>query len=189
MLDLQPTALPGVVSLHPRVFGDDRGWFLESWNADRFAEAIGADVVFVQDNHSRSARHVLRGLHYQLPPSAQGKLVRCTRGVVWDVAVDIRRGSATFGQWVGQELSEDNHVQLWIPAGFAHGFVVLSEDADLLYKTTDFYDPATDRSIAWDDPDLAIDWPLDDAPSLSAKDAQAPRLAQAEVFEHVDLDD
>lgn len=177
------TVLPDVVVVQPTVFGDDRGFFFESWNARTHAQVVGPDTTFVQDNHSRSARGVLRGLHYQLPPSAQGKLVRCGRGAVWDVAVDIRRDSPTFGRWVGEELTEDNHRQLWIPPGFAHGFVALTDTADLLYKATAFYDPQADRSIAWDDPDIGIDWPLDEPPTLSDKDARAPRLADADVFE------
>lgn len=181
-MNVEQTALPGVLVLEPRVFGDDRGFFFESWNDRTFTDAVGAQVTFVQDNHSRSATGVVRGLHYQLPPSAQGKLVRCGRGAVWDVAVDIRTGSATFGQWVAAELSADNHRQLWIPPGFAHGFVALTDTADLLYKASGFYDPDTDRSIAWDDPDIGIDWPLQGAPILSDKDAAAPRLADAEVF-------
>jgi len=175
------TPLPGVRLITPRVFGDDRGFFLESWNARAFAEA-GIDATFVQDNHSRSGKGVLRGLHYQLG-SPQGKLVRVTRGAVFDVAVDIRRSSPHFGRWVGYELSEANKAMLWIPPGFAHGFVVLSDSADFLYKCTTLYDAAGDRGIAWNDPAIAIDWPLGDAtPQLSAKDAGAPRLADAEVF-------
>lgn len=174
--------LPPVAVIEPRVFSDDRGFFFESWNSRTHADAVGADTVFVQDNHSRSATGVLRGLHYQLPPSAQAKLVRCTRGRIWDVAVDIRRGSPTFGDWLAEELSEHNHRQMWIPAGFAHGFLALEGPADLLYKATAHYDPDRDRAIAWDDPDLAIDWPLDGPPRLSDKDAAAPRLASAEVF-------
>jgi dTDP-4-dehydrorhamnose 3,5-epimerase len=175
------TDLPGVKLLTPRVFGDDRGFFLESWNARVFAEA-GLDVPFVQDNHSRSAKGVLRGLHYQLS-NPQGKLVRVTSGAVFDVAVDIRRSSPHFGRWTGHVLSADNKAMLWIPPGFAHGFLVLSDSADFLYKCTTLYDPPSDRSLAWDDPDIGIDWPLDGmTPLLSAKDAAAPRLAGAEVF-------
>lgn len=175
------TDLPGVKLLTPRVFGDDRGFFLESWNAKVFADA-GLDVAFVQDNHSRSAKGVLRGLHYQLN-NPQGKLVRVTSGAVFDVAVDIRRASPHFGRWTGHVLSADNKQMLWIPPGFAHGFLVLSDSADFLYKCTTLYDPPSDRGIAWDDPDIGIDWPLDGAtPLLSAKDAAAPRLAGAEVF-------
>ncbi len=176
------TALPSVVVVQPRLFRDERGWFFESWSARTTRELVG-DATFVQDNHSSSDRGVLRGLHYQLPPSAQGKLVRCGRGRVWDVAVDVRRDSDTFGEWVGEELSADNHRQLWIPPGFAHGFLALTDHAELLYKATAPYDPATERSIAWDDPDLAIDWPLDGPPLLSDKDAAAPALADADVFD------
>ncbi len=181
-MNVQETALSGVLMLEPRVFGDDRGFFFESWNTATFADAVGSDVTFVQDNHSRSSSGVVRGLHYQLPPSPQGKLVRCGRGALWDVAVDIRAGSPTFGQWLAAELTADNHRQLWIPPGFAHGFVALTDTADLLYKASGFYDPDADRSIAWDDPDIGIDWPLEGAPILSDKDAAAPRLADAEVF-------
>lgn len=184
-MDVEPTRLPGVLVLQPRVFGDDRGLFFESWNARTFAESVGA-VEFVQDNHSRSSAGVVRGLHYQLPPSPQGKLVRCGRGAVWDVAVDLRPASPTFRQWVGVELTDDNHRQLWIPPGFGHGFVALTEQADLLYKASGFYDPDADRSIAWDDPDIGIDWPVDGQPTLSAKDATAPRLVDADLFpQHV----
>lgn len=166
------TAIRDVFILEPKVFGDSRGFFFESFNARRFAELTGADVQFVQDNHSRSARGVLRGLHYQQEPRAQGKLVRVTAGAVFDVAVDIRRDSPSFGQWVGVELSADNQRQLWIPAGLAHGFVVMSDSADFLYKTTDYWSPEHERCIAWNDPDLAIDWPLTGEPLVSAKDAQ-----------------
>jgi dTDP-4-dehydrorhamnose 3,5-epimerase len=176
-----PTALPGVVILEPQVFGDDRGFFFESFNAQGFAKVTGLDVIFVQDNHSRSAHGVLRGLHYQIQQS-QGKLVRVTQGEVFDVAVDIRRSSPHFGQWEGVHLSADNKRQLWVPPGFAHGFVVLSESAEFLYKTTDYYAPEHERCIVWNDPDLAIAWPLQTPPLLVAKDAQAPTLAQAEVF-------
>jgi dTDP-4-dehydrorhamnose 3,5-epimerase len=176
------TAIADVLIIEPRVFGDARGFFFESFNQKAFDEAVGSPVEFVQDNHSRSSRGVLRGLHYQLQ-QPQGKLVRVTRGSVFDVAVDIRRASPTFGQWVGTELSEENHRQFWVPAGFAHGFLVLSETADFLYKTTEYYAPAHERCIAWDDPAIGIDWPaLDIAPKLSAKDAAGSLLAQAEVF-------
>ncbi len=174
------TALPGVKLIEPKVFGDERGFFMETWNARAFAEA-GLDVAFVQDNHSRSGRGVLRGLHYQLN-TPQGKLVRVASGAVFDVAIDIRRSSPHFGKWVGYELSEANKRMLWVPPGFAHGFIVFSESADFLYKVTTPYSPADDRGIAWDDPDIGIDWPFDGTPSLSAKDAAAPRLADAEVF-------
>jgi len=180
-MEVTETALPGVLLITPKVFGDDRGFFLESWNAAAFA-AAGLDPTFVQDNHSRSARHVLRGLHYQIV-EPQGKLVRVVLGSVFDVAVDLRRSSPHFGRWVGVELSADNKRMLWVPPGFGHGFVVTSASADFLYKCTTPYAPAAERSVAWNDPTLAIDWPLDGAtPSLSAKDAAAPRLADAEVF-------
>ena len=180
-MNVVDTALPGVRLIEPRVFGDDRGFFMETWNARRFA-AAGLDALFVQDNHSRSARHVLRGLHYQII-NPQGKLVRVTAGAVFDVAVDVRRSSPHFGRWVGYELSATNHRMLWIPPGFAHGFVVLSETADFLYKCTALYDPAAERAIRWNDPAIGIDWGLGGAtPVQSAKDAAAPRLADAEVF-------
>jgi dTDP-4-dehydrorhamnose 3,5-epimerase len=175
------TRIPDVLVFEPKVFGDARGFFMESFNSRVFDDAVGRHVEFVQDNHSRSARGVLRGLHYQIQ-QAQGKLVRVTSGAVFDVAVDIRRTSATFGQWVGVELSADNHRQLWVPPGFAHGFLVLSESADFLYKTTDYYAPAHERSILWSDPDLGIEWPvLEIAPVLSAKDAQGRRFDEAEL--------
>ena len=174
-------AIPDVVLIEPKVFGDARGFFFESFNQKAFNEATGTNHVFVQDNHSRSSQGVLRGLHYQIQ-QPQGKLVRVARGRVWDVAVDIRKSSPTFGQWVGAELSEDNQHQLWVPPGFAHGFVVLSESADFLYKTTDYYAPEHERCIAWNDPQLAIRWPYEAEPRLSAKDAQGLMLAQAEVF-------
>ena len=176
-----PTALPEVLLFEPKVFGDERGFFFESFNHARFEEAVGRPVRFVQDNHSKSTKGVLRGLHYQVR-QPQGKLVRVARGRVFDVALDIRRGAPTFGRWVGAELSEDNQAQLWVPPGFAHGFVVLSESADFLYKTTDFYAPEHERCILWNDPALAIDWRLEGAPLLSAKDAQGLPLARAEVF-------
>ena len=175
------TALPGVMLIEPKVFGDDRGFFLESWNAAAFA-AAGLDIAFVQDNHSRSARGVLRGLHYQLG-TPQGKLVRVTSGAVFDVAVDIRRSSPHFGRWVGYELSDANKRMLYVPSGFAHGFLVLSETADFLYKCTTLYNPPTDRGIRFDDPAIGIAWPdIGIAPMLSGKDAAAPMLADAEVF-------
>ena len=167
-----PLAIPDVLLIEPRVFGDERGFFFESFNQQRFNEATGLDLQSVQDNHSKSAKNVLRGLHYQLPPRAQGKLVRVVAGEVFDVAVDIRNDSPTFGQWVGEILSADNKHQLWIPPGLAHGFLVLSESAEFLYKTTDYYAPELERCIRWDDPDLAIKWPLDGEPTLSGKDAQ-----------------
>lgn len=178
-------AIPDVLLIEPMVFGDARGFFLESFNANGFRAESALDVNFVQDNHSRSTKGVLRGLHYQLPPHAQGKLVRVVRGAVFDVAVDLRRSSATFGQSVGVNLTEENHRQLWVPPGFAHGFLVLSEVADFLYKTTAYYAASHERSIVWDDPELAIQWPLEelgDSPILSTKDAQAPQLAFSEVF-------
>lgn len=177
-----PTRIPDVLVLEPKVFGDARGFFYESFNGHAFAQATGLDVDFVQDNHSRSAQGVLRGLHYQIQ-NPQGKLVRCVRGAVFDVAVDIRRASATFGQWVGVELSEDNHRQMWVPPGFAHGFVVLTEFADFLYKTTDYYAPAFERCIAWNDPAIGVEWPTNITPLLSAKDATGRLLSDAEVFE------
>ena len=177
------TATPEVVLIEPKVFGDARGFFFESFNQKAFNDATGTNHQFVQDNHSRSAQGVLRGLHYQIQ-QPQGKLVRVVRGAVIDVAVDIRKSSPTFGQWVAEELSEDNHRQLWVPPGFAHGFVVLSEMAEFLYKTTDYYAPAFERCIAWDDPTLAINWKLAGRqPLLSAKDAQGLPLATAELFD------
>jgi dTDP-4-dehydrorhamnose 3,5-epimerase len=176
-----PTAIPDVLVIEPKVFGDDRGFFFESFNQRAFNEATGLNKSFVQDNHSRSAQGVLRGLHYQLE-QPQGKLVRVVRGAVFDVAVDIRKSSATFGKWVGLELTESSHKQLWVPPGFAHGFLVLSESADFLYKTTDYYAPAHERCIAWNDPQIGIQWPLDGEPSLSTKDRAGLRLAQAETF-------
>jgi dTDP-4-dehydrorhamnose 3,5-epimerase len=173
------TAVPGVLILEPKVFGDERGFFMESFNQRAFNEAVGYEVSFVQDNHSRSSKGVLRGLHYQRPPHAQGKLVRVTRGCVFDVAVDIRKDSPTYGKWVGVELSDENHRQLWVPAGLAHGFLVMSETADFLYKTTDYYAPQAEGSVRWNDPDLAIEWPaIGLEPSLSPKDAEAPYLRQ-----------
>ncbi len=165
------TKLAGVLVIEPRVFGDERGFFFESFNQRAFDEAAGAHVDFVQDNHSKSSRNVLRGLHYQLPPKAQGKLVRVVQGEVFDVAVDLRKNSKTFGQWVGETLSAENKKQLWIPAGFAHGFLTLSETAEFLYKTTDYYSPEHERCIRWDDPELAIQWPLSTPPLVSGKDA------------------
>ena len=175
------TAIADVLIFEPKVFGDARGFFMESYNQRAFAEAAGLEIDFVQDNHSRSRKGVLRGLHYQIQ-QPQGKLVRVASGSVFDVAVDLRRSSPTFGRWVGVELSADNHRQLWVPPGFAHGFFVLSETAEFLYKTTDYYAPAHERCIAWNDPTLAIDWRLTTDPRLSAKDAQGIKLSQAEVF-------
>ncbi|SEC86348.1 dTDP-4-dehydrorhamnose 3,5-epimerase [Pseudomonas kilonensis] len=175
------TRLPDVLVIEPKVFGDDRGFFYESFNARAFAEATGCTLPFVQDNHSRSTRGVLRGLHYQIE-QAQGKLVRVTAGEVLDVAVDIRHSSPTFGQWASVRLSAQNHRQMWVPPGFAHGFVVLSESADFLYKTTDYYAPSAERCIRWDDPQLAIDWELEGAPILSAKDQNGKALHEADLF-------
>ncbi len=177
-----PTPIDGLLVLEPKVFGDERGFFMESYNQRMFRELTGTAPEFVQDNHSRSARGVLRGLHYQLQ-QPQGKLVRVVSGVVFDVAVDLRRASPTFGRWHGVELSGENKRQFWVPAGFAHGFVVLSETADFLYKTTDFYAPQHERCIAWNDPTLAIDWHLGGIePTLSAKDLAGLKFEQAEVF-------
>lgn len=174
-------AIPEVVLIEPQVFGDDRGFFFESFNQAKFEEAIGRKVNFVQDNHSKSSKKVLRGLHYQIK-QPQGKLVRVVAGEVFDVAVDIRKSSPTFGQWVGSILSSENKKQLWVPEGFAHGFVTLSETAEFLYKTTDFYSPAHERAIRWNDETIGIQWPIDGEPSLSAKDREAKSLADAEVF-------
>lgn len=182
-MKVTPTAIPDVLVIEPKVFGDSRGFFFESFNQKAFDEAIGQHVDFVQDNHSRSAKGVLRGLHYQVQ-QPQGKLVRVVSGTVFDVAVDIRRSSSTFGRWVGVELSESNHRQLWVPAGFAHGFLVLSETADFLYKTTDYYAPAHERCIRWDDASIGIEWPGAGVPlTLSAKDAAGTSFDAAEVFQ------
>ena len=175
------TELPDVLILEPKVFGDERGFFYESFNAKAFAQAAGLQLDFVQDNHSRSQKGVLRGLHYQIE-NTQGKLVRVTAGEVLDVAVDIRRSSPDFGKWTSVRLSAENNRQLWIPPGFAHGFVVLSDYAEFLYKTTDYYTPSAERCIRWDDPQLNIDWLLDGAPTLSAKDQNGKFLAEADVF-------
>lgn len=175
------TAIPDVILFEPRVFGDERGFFFESFNDREFTEAVGRPVTFVQDNHSRSRKGVLRGLHYQLPPHAQGKLVRVVAGEVFDVAVDIREGSPGFGQWVGEVLSESNKRQLWIPPGFAHAFVTLSDSADFLYKTTDFYAPAAERCILWNDPEIGIVWPFEGEPLVSAKDAKGSPLTAADL--------
>lgn len=174
-------AIPDVVLIEPKVFGDERGLFFESYNQAHFEQAIGKPVQFVQDNHSRSARNVLRGLHYQIQ-QPQGKLVRVVQGEVFDVAIDLRKNSQTFGQWVGEILSAKNKRQLWVPEGFAHGFVVLSEIAEFLYKTTDYYAPAHERCILWNDPTLAIQWPCGIQPILSAKDASGKSFIEAEVF-------
>ncbi len=179
-MQVTATSLDGVLVLEPRVFGDARGWFMESFSERTFRDATGVETTFVQDNHSRSARGVLRGLHHQLAPHAQGKLVRVTAGSVFDVAVDLRPGSATVGRWTGVELSAENRRQLWIPAGFAHGFLVTSDSADFLYKTTAYYHPASERSIVWNDAAIGIEWPdVGVAPVVSDKDAAAPSLGEA----------
>jgi len=180
-LKITPTAIPDVLVIEPKVFGDERGFFFESFNQAKFESFIGRQVNFVQDNHSKSVKNVLRGLHYQIQ-QPQGKLVRVVQGEVFDVAVDIRKSSPTFGKWVGEVLSADNKKQLWVPEGFAHGFVVLSESAEFLYKTTDYYAPEHERSIVWNDPAIAIKWPINGEPILSAKDQQAKTLATAEHF-------
>ena len=180
-MKVTPTAIPEVLLIEPKVFGDARGFFFESFNQRAFQEASGLNLEFVQDNHSRSSQGVLRGMHYQIQ-QPQGKLVRVVRGRVFDVAVDLRRSAATFGHWVGVELSEDEHRQLWIPPGFAHGFMVLSESADFLYKTTDYYAPEHERCVAWNDPQLGIEWPDSVVPRLSAKDAAGLPFQQAPYF-------
>ena len=180
-MKVMQTAIPDVLILEPKVFGDQRGFFFESFNQQVFNDATGLDVHFVQDNHSRSARGVLRGLHYQIS-QPQGKLVRVASGAVLDVVVDLRKSSPTFGKWISTLLTSNNHRQLWVPTGFAHGFVVLSETADFLYKTTDYYAPQFERCILWNDPTIGIDWQLPDQPKLSGKDAVGTLLAQAEVF-------
>lgn len=180
-MKVTPLAIPEILLIEPAVYGDDRGFFFESFNQARFNEAVGADISFVQDNHSKSAKGVLRGLHYQIR-QAQGKLVRVVEGEVFDVAVDMRKSSSTFGKWIGETLSAENRRQVWIPPGFAHGFLVLSQTAQFLYKTTDFYSPEHERSLIWNDPALAINWPLDGQPALSAKDAAATRLENADLF-------
>lgn len=178
---VMPTAIPDVLMIEPKIFGDTRGFFYESFNLKAFQDAIGRKVEFVQDNHSRSAKNVLRGLHYQIQ-QPQGKLVRVVKGAVFDVAVDLRKSSSTFGHWVGVELTEENAKQLWIPEGFAHGFLVLSKSADFLYKTTDYYAQQHERSILWNDVDLAIQWPLNGLPFISEKDKSASIFRQAEFF-------
>ena len=180
-MKVERLAIPDIVMIEPKLFGDDRGFFFESFNHKRFEEAISRRVSFVQDNHSRSVRGVLRGLHYQIK-EPQGKLVRVIAGEVFDVVVDLRKGSQTFGRWVGDILSEANKKQLWIPEGFAHGFVVLSESADFLYKTTEYYSAQYERCLAWNDPTLKIDWQIQETPIVSAKDAQGLSLQEAEVF-------
>lgn len=177
-----PTTIPDVLIIEPKVFGDARGFFYESYNQKDFQNATGLKVDFVQDNHSRSAKGVLRGLHYQIQ-QPQGKLVRVVRGAVFDVAVDLRKSSATLGQWVAAELSEENARQMWVPAGFAHGFLVLSDSADFLYKTTDYYAPEHERSIIWNDPNVGIEWPLDDGPLISERDKIACLFKDAELFD------
>ena len=187
---IKKLSIPEVLLIHPAIHHDSRGYVYESFNAKVFKDITGLEPQFVQDNHSKSARGVLRGLHYQLPPHAQGKLVRVTQGAVFDVAVDIRKSSPTFGQWVGEMLSAENHSQMWIPPGFAHGFLTLSESAEFLYKTTDFYEPSSEAAIAWNDPDLAIEWPVEELkaaglhqPLLSGRDQQAPSLQKAVLFD------
>lgn len=183
-MQFRPTEIPEVLEFEPRIFGDDRGFFFESFHGQHFVAAVGQAVEFVQDNHSRSLRGVLRGLHYQLPPHAQGKLVRVVHGEVFDVAVDIRRSSPTLGRWVGRVLSAENRKQLWIPPGFAHGFLALSESAEFLYKTTAYYAPAAERCILWNDQELAISWPLvGTAAHLSSKDAAGQLFSSAELFD------
>lgn len=180
-MNITRLSIPEVILIEPRVFGDDRGFFFESFNHAKFEECIGRSVRFVQDNHSKSSKGVLRGLHYQIQ-QPQGKLVRVTQGQVFDVAVDIRRSSPTFGRWVGAHLSAENKHQLWIPEGFAHGFLVLSDTAEFLYKTTDYYEPAFERSIVWNDPGIGIDWGITEMPLLSPKDLAASKLESAEIF-------
>ncbi len=180
-MKITPLAISEIVLIEPKVFGDERGFFFESFNQARFEETVGRKINFVQDNHSRSVKNVLRGLHYQIQ-QPQGKLVRVVQGEVFDVAVDLRKSSPTFGRWVGQVLSAENKHQLWIPEGFAHGFVVLSDTAEFLYKTTDYYAPAHERCLLWNDPVLNIQWPLGIAPVLSAKDTQGKPFNEAEVF-------
>jgi dTDP-4-dehydrorhamnose 3,5-epimerase len=181
-LNVLKTALPEVLLIEPKVFGDDRGFFFESFNLRRWEEITGNREPFVQDNHSRSAKNVLRGLHYQIK-QPQGKLVRCVAGTVFDVAVDIRRASPNFGRWVGFELSQENKRMIWIPKGFAHGFVVLSEYAEFLYKTTDYWAPEHERTICWDDSGIGVQWPITGSPVLSKKDREGVQLRQAEVFD------
>lgn len=181
-MQIHPTHIPEVMIIEPKVFGDERGFFFESFNQSTFQELTGVNVSFVQDNHSRSSKNVLRGLHYQIT-QAQGKLVRVIAGEVFDVAVDIRRSSPNFGKWVGVYLSAENKRQLWIPAGFAHGFVVTSDSAEFLYKTTDYWAPQHERSIRWDDAAIGVEWPLSASPILSTKDRAAALLADAEVYQ------
>lgn len=181
-MKITPLAIPDVLRIEPRVFGDERGFFYESFHQGRFEEAVGHQVQFVQDNHSKSAHNVLRGLHYQIQ-HPQGKLVRVVAGAVFDVAVDLRRSSPTFGQWVGEILSAENKAQLWVPEGFAHGFVVISEYAEFVYKTTDFWYPEYERSILWSDPELNIRWPIDNEPQIAVKDAAGKLLTDADTFD------
>lgn len=185
-MDVQSLTIADIKIITPQVFGDDRGYFFESYNAGKLADAAGITETFVQDNQSRSAKGVLRGLHYQLNPKAQGKLVRVLQGEIFDVAVDIRKGSPTFGQWIGEVISAENKKQIWVPAGFAHGFLTLSDTAEILYKTTDFWSPEHERAIKWDDADLGIEWPLEKldgiTPQLSGKDAEAGSFKDAEYF-------
>ncbi len=183
-MEITRLRIPDVMRIVPSVFGDDRGSFFESYNQREFNNLLGSKIKFVQDNHSKSVKGVLRGIHYQLPPRAQGKLVRVVVGKVFDVAVDLRKSSSTFGQWVGEILSAENKRQLWIPEGFGHGFITLSEQAEFLYKTTDYYAPEREVCIKWDDPQLAIDWPYSAKPQISAKDAQGFSFHQANVFEN-----
>jgi dTDP-4-dehydrorhamnose 3,5-epimerase len=182
---VESTGLPGVLVLTPRVFEDARGFFFESHSDASFEVAVGRPTRFIQDNHSLSITGVLRGLHYQLPPAAQGKLVRCTAGRIWDVAVDVRAGSPTLGRWFGVELTSDNRKQLWVPEGFAHGFVVLGDVGEVQYKTTSGYDPSCEASVRWSDPDVGIDWPIDEPPILSDKDAHAPLFCAAKLMPEV----
>lgn len=181
-MKIHKTEIPEILIFEPKVFGDDRGFFLESYNQRVFADVTGHKAQFVQDNHSRSSRNVLRGLHYQIKQT-QGKLVRVLAGSIYDVAVDIRRSSPTFRQWVGRTLTDQNHHSMWVPEGFAHGFIVLSDSADVAYKTTDYYAPEHERSIAWNDPELAVKWPLDGEPLVSERDSVAASFAEAELFE------
>ncbi len=182
-MEIIKTEIPDVFLIKPQVFGDERGFFMESFNSRRWRQATGLERTFVQDNHSRSARGVVRGLHYQLP-QAQGKLVRCLAGEIYDVAVDLRLESPTFGSWVGVYLSAENHLQLWVPEGFAHGFAVTSPSADVFYKTTAYYAPEHEKSLRWNDPELDIKWPVRDEAILSAKDKEAPTLQYAELYSH-----
>ncbi len=180
-MNITKTAIPDVLLVEPVVFGDDRGFFYESFNAKKWQDLTGLQTVFVQDNHSRSAKNVLRGIHYQIQQS-QGKLVRVVAGEVYDVAVDLRQSSPTFGKWVGEHLSAENKKSLWVPEGFGHGFVVISDAAEFLYRTTDFYAPEYERCIAWNDPEIGIDWPLDGDPLLSEKDAQGSKFKESEFY-------